>query len=79
MAIDFDKLDPPKKTESGILAMIIRDVFIKNGFRDYIDMLVARYVNENDAAAGKVKTIKRKTKSTILTNITATEIYCSTS
>lgn len=74
MAVDYEKLDPPKKTESGVLAMIIRDIFVKNGFWEYFDVLVDRYVSENDVAAGRVKTIKRKTKSTIQANITATEM-----
>ena len=72
MSIDFDKLDPPAKTPSGVLSLLWRKICIEH--KDYLDVLVDRYVVDNDIAAGRVKNIKRKTKSTIISNVTATEM-----
>ena len=72
MSIDFDKLDPPAKTSSGVLSLLWRKICLEH--KDYLDVLVDRYVVDNDIAAGRVKNIKRKTKSTIISNVTATEM-----
>lgn len=74
MEIDFDKLDPPAKTESGVLAVLFRKIWRENRFRDYFDILLNRYIEENDISAGRSKNVKRKTKSTIVSNLTATEM-----
>lgn len=69
------KLDKPvSNNESGVLAKLWRKIITENNYLPALDLLVRRYMEENDIAAGRIKNVKRKTKTTVVSNITATEM-----
>ncbi len=70
--IEFDPNLSSK--EGGALAALWRAVLKENNFFYMIDLLVNRYVRKTDAMEGRSKVVKRKTRSSLITNITATEM-----
>jgi len=54
-------------TESGILAKLWRNILEETGMVNSLDYMVKRYVNESNS----IKSGKRKTKSSLINDITA--------
>lgn len=75
---DFDLNKPPNKNESGVLALLWRKILKENNFMPALGMLVNRYMREQDQAALKQPTLKKKNRATLITNITAPEMTIKT-
>lgn len=83
MANNIDFNTPPSTNESGILTRLWRKIIKDNNLTSYLPMLVDQYVNEthmlddqdtNKAKDPATKALKRKSKSTMINNITANEM-----
>ncbi len=70
--IEFDPNISSK--EGGALTALWRAVLKENNFFYMIDLLVNRYVRKTDTMDGRSTVIKRKTRSSLINNITATEM-----
>lgn len=67
--VDFNK--PVVRTEAGVLAALWRDVIVKLKLVPALDILIKRYINDSDKKAMAIQSVKKKTKSTLVANITA--------
>lgn len=65
---------PISNSESGILAATWRKLIIENELKPALDHLVNRYVSESDPTHGRVKNIKRRNRSTLISNICASDM-----
>lgn len=65
----FDK--PIDNNESGILAKFWRKIVLENNYEPSLGLLVKRYIDTNDFLAGRIENHRKKTKSTIMSNICA--------
>lgn len=65
----FDK--PIDNNESGILARFWRKIVLENNYEPSLGLLVKRYIDTNDFLAGRIENHRKKTKSTIMSNICA--------
>lgn len=61
-------------TEGGILAALWRKILKDSGFYNMLGMMVSRYVSDTDSMADKVKASRRKTKSTLISNICSSDM-----
>lgn len=62
------------RNESGVLAQLFRYIIIDNNFIPALDMLVKRYVEDTTRKEVNLQPVKRKTKSTLLSNIGSEEM-----
>lgn len=67
--VDFNK--PVARTEAGVLASLWRDVLDKLNLIPALDILIKRYLNESEKKTQSIQSVKKKTKSTLVSNITA--------
>lgn len=65
--------NPISKNESGVLSALWRNVLKENGFMPALDLLVQRYIDRGNRAKEN-KNIKLKNKSTLINNITSSEM-----
>lgn len=65
---------PVAKNESGVLAGLWRNILKENHFIPAIDVLVNRYVNKQNKDNDKLGSVRLKAKSTLLSNISCTEM-----
>ncbi len=65
---------PISKKETGVLAGLWRNILRDNNYLPALDYLVNRYVARTDKMEGRVLNMKRKTKSSIIKNITDPEM-----
>lgn len=65
---------PVSNSESGILAAIWRKLIKDNGIVNALHLLVNRYITDTDPTKGRVKNIKRRNKSTLISNICSSEM-----
>ena len=65
--IKFNK--PIDNNESGVLTALWRNIILQNELLPAMDYLIQKYLNSNKVV---VDSIKRKTKSTLIANITST-------
>ena len=68
--VDFNK--PVVRTEAGVLAALWRDVLDKLKLIPALDILIKKYISDSDKKAMSIQSVKKKTKSTLVANITAT-------
>lgn len=74
--LDFD--NAPSSNESGILAALWRKIVKEKGLLPSLNTLIELYLRKNDITEGRVAAVKKKTKSTIVNNITASEMTLKT-
>ena len=72
MDIKIDK--PPNKNEGGVLALLWRKILLENNFMPAMGMLINRYLRSYDTTDGRVSNMKKKNRSTLITNITARDM-----
>lgn len=65
---------PPNKNESGILTVLWRKILTENNLMPAIGMFINRYIKQYDSSLSKVSNVKKKNRSTLITNITAPEM-----
>lgn len=70
--LDFDQA--PSCNESGILVMLWRKILKESGLSNSLNTLIEKYLNKHDKTEGRIKSVKKQTKSTIVNNITASEM-----
>ena len=75
---DVKITQPIATKESGILAGLWRNILRDNNYIPALDYLVTKYVAKTDKMNGRVQNIKRKTKSSIIKNITDSEMSIKT-
>lgn len=69
------KIDSPlSKKEGGVLAGLWRKIIKDIGYDRHLDYLVSRYVAKTDKMNGRVQNVRRKTKSSLIKNITSSEM-----
>lgn len=69
------KIDSPlSKKEGGVLAGMWRKIVKDIGYDRHLDYLVSRYVAKSDKMNGRVQNVRRKTKSSLIKNITSSEM-----
>jgi len=74
--LSFDK--PVSNKEGGALAKLWRKILNENNYMPVLDILVNRYTRDNDVTDGRVESSKRKTKSSLLINITSSDMTIKT-
>ena len=74
--LDFE--NQPSSNESGILAALWRKVIKEGGFISSLNTFIELYLRKNDVTEGRVAVVKKKTKSTLINNITASEMTVKT-
>lgn len=74
--ISIDK--PVSSKEGGALAKLWRKILTENNYLPVLDLLVAKYIRENDVTSGRVENAKRKTKSSLIANITSSDMTIKT-
>lgn len=75
MDAKFDK--PVSSNEPGVLARLWRKIITENNLTHNLNMLINRYL-ENSSINQRVKNLKRKNRSTLIDNITASEMSIKT-
>lgn len=75
MDTKFDK--PVSSNEPGVLARLWRKIITENNLKHNLNMLIDRYL-ETTAINQRVKNLKRKNRSTLIDNITASEMSIKT-
>lgn len=65
---------PVAKNEAGVLAGLWRNILKENHFIPAIDVLVNRYVNKQNRDSDKLGSVRLKAKSTLLSNISSSEM-----
>lgn len=71
MATEVNFNNKPANTESGILAMLWRKILIESGILPGITFLINRYLARTKTESD---TIKKKNRSTLISDITATQM-----
>ena len=69
-----NRLEPVSNKEGGILASIWRQIIKQLNLMPALDYLVARYISKSKRLENKIPSMKRKTKSTLIKNITTTDM-----
>jgi len=75
---DVKITQPIATKESGVLAGLWRNILRDNNYIPALDYLVTKYVAKTDKMNGRVQNVKRKTKSSIIKNITDSEMSIKT-
>lgn len=70
--LKFDK--QISNNESGVLAKLWRKILIENNLENALPLLINMYIKNNDETDGRSLTVKKKNKSTLTSNITATDM-----
>jgi hypothetical protein len=68
------KFDQVSRSEGGTLAKLWRKILEENNYLPAIPFLVNRYIRTTNEMSNRVTDVKRKTKSTLIANITATDM-----
>jgi len=69
------KIDSPlSKKEGGVLAGLWRKIIHDIGYDRHLDYLVSRYIAKTDKMSGRVQNVRRKTKSSLIKNISSSEM-----
>lgn len=68
------KFDQVSRSEGGTLAKLWRKVLEENNYLPAIPFLVNRYIRTSNEMSNRVADVKRKTKSTLIANITASDM-----
>lgn len=71
---DINLNNETSNNESGVLAKLWRKIIDDKHLKDALPYFVSRYIKGYSITSGDVKSIKRKTRSTIVNNICATEM-----
>jgi len=66
--------DINNRTEGSVLATLWRNVLKETNMLPALDYYVDRYVNNTKGMESRVKSVKRKTKSTMMKNVTANDM-----
>lgn len=66
--------DINNRTEGSVLATLWRNVLTETNMLPALDYFVDRYVNNSKGMESRVKAVKRKTKSTMMKNVTANDM-----
>lgn len=76
MSKETDIIKPPDKSEGGTLAGLWKNILKDNNMlnKDTVKYLSDRYVKNTNILKSKVKNVNRKTRGSILNNITATDM-----
>jgi hypothetical protein len=69
---------PVSRNEGGVLAALWRKVLAENNYMQILDYLIDRYVSKNDEFNGRVSKIKKKAKSTLISNVTTGDMTIKT-
>lgn len=75
MDTKFDK--PVSSNEPGVLAMLWRKIITENNLTHSLNILINKYL-ESNTINQRVKNLKRKNRSTLIDNITASEMSIKT-
>lgn len=70
--------EPTSKTESGVLAKLWRSILRDNGYIPALGPLVDRYLQSQEEMTKRIPSLKKKNKSTLVTNITSAEMTVKT-
>lgn len=70
--------EPTSKTESGVLAKLWRSILRENGYAPALGPLVERYLTSQEEMTKRIPSLKKKNKSTLVSNITSTEMTIKT-
>lgn len=70
--VNFDKATA--SNESGTLARLWRKILIETGVISGISFLINRYLTRNDPTDGRSITVKKKNRSTLKSDISATQM-----
>ena len=62
--------DPVSNKDSGVLAKLWRKVILESRLENSLNYLADRYVKRSEPMSSRVATVKRRTKSTVMKNIT---------
>lgn len=62
--------DPVSNKDSGVLAKLWRKVVLESKLENSLNYLADRYVKRSEPMSSRVATVKRRTKSTVMKNIT---------
>jgi hypothetical protein len=66
--------DINNRTEGSVLATLWRNVLKETNMLPALDYFVDRYVNNTKGMESRVKAVKRKTKSTMMKNVTTNDM-----
>jgi len=70
--------EPTSNTGSGVLAKLWRKILIDNGYLPALGVLMDRYLKVQDQEVGSIPGVKKKNKSTLIANVTASEMTMKT-
>lgn len=66
--------EPTSNNEGGILACLWRKIIDEAKFKGSLNILIDMYLKRADVTDGRVSNVKRKTKSTLISNIVSSEM-----
>lgn len=72
MAKEIEFNTPVDNNESGVLSALWRNIVLQLNILPAMDVLISRYCNSSSTNLGNEQSIKKKTKSTLVANITST-------
>lgn len=70
--------DPVSNKDSGVLAKLWRKVVLESKLENSLNYLADRYVKRSEPMSSRVATVKRRTKSTVMKNITDSDMTIKT-
>ena len=76
MAVLFK--DPVSNKDSGVLAKLWRKVILESRLENSLNFLADRYVKRSEPMSSRVVNVKRRTKSTVMKNITDSDMTIKT-
>ena len=76
MAVLFK--DPVSNKDSGVLAKLWRKVILESRLENSLNFLADRYVKRSEPMSSRVANVKRRTKSTVMKNITDSDMTIKT-
>lgn len=71
---EIDLSKSVSRNEAGVLAGLWRKIVRENNFENNLGFFINKYINKHHSQDGTKKVLKTKSKSTLLTNISATEM-----